>query len=891
MSVIDSLLARCRHFLRGIFRRDDVERELREELDGYLGMLVEQNLARGMPPRAALRAARLQFGDVDCVTEQVRDVRSGAWIEGLLRDIRYALRGLTRAPAFSVGAVATMAVGIGGGTAMFSIVAAVLLNPFDFAAPERLVQVVAESRRTGEVTNWVSYPNYRDLAESSASFDSLAAYRHGLFNLHGDGLPETLVGLMVSPGFFETLGVPPSVGRVFGRDVRTADEAVAVLSHDLWSRRFASDPAVVGRAVTIDNAPRVIVGVMPAGFNFPVGAPGASMLPDAQMQLWVPAATSAAREPRGDTNWWMFGRLKSGVRARQADAELVSIAERLEEQFPRANRGLGFEVVPLGDFVLAQVRPVMLLLLAGSLVLLLVACVNVTHLFLARAVSRESEAGLRVALGARRWQVVLQFLVESVTLTVAGGAVGMLFARYGVELLKAFGPASIPRLDQASLDWRVLLFSCAVALLTGLLVGAVPAFQVSRRDASLAFSGARATATRHRNLVHNALIGSEIALAVVLLVTAGLLVRSVLALHRVDPGFDPRGVVTGWIMPPGQKYPDAPAQQQFYTRAAANVAAVPDVACAGLVSALPFSGIANDTELRIQSPSGRTSDFRPHAELRVATPGYFCAIGLSMVAGRGFTQRDVLDAPLVALINEEAARRLWPDENPVGRRLSIDRTGEGEVWREIVGVVRSVRHRTLQTTPEPELYLPHTQYSSPIMVAVARTVADPGRAAAPLRAAVADVDADQAVFNVRTMEDLVSSSIAQNRFQALLLAFFGTAALLLSGLGIHGVVSYLLVQRRREFAIRLALGDTPVGLLAHVLRRTLVVAALGSAVGVGLALTVSHAISSLLFGVSPVDAVSFVAACAVVVALALTASLLPAREASRVSAASALRAD
>ena len=431
---------------------------------------------------------------------------------------------------------------------------------------------------------------------------------------------------------------------------------------------------------------------------------------------------------------------------------------------------------------------------------------------------------------------MLQFLVESVTLTVAGGAVGMLFARYGVELLKAFGPASIPRLDQASLDWRVLLFSCAVALLTGLLVGAVPAFQVSRRDASLAFSGARATATRHRNLVHNALIGSEIALAVVLLVTAGLLVRSVLALHRVDPGFDPRGVVTGWIMPPGQKYPDAPAQQQFYTRAAANVAAVPDVACAGLVSALPFSGIANDTELRIQSPSGRTSDFRPHAELRVATPGYFCAIGLSMVAGRGFTQRDVLDAPLVALINEEAARRLWPDENPVGRRLSIDRTGEGEVWREIVGVVRSVRHRTLQTTPEPELYLPHTQYSSPIMVAVARTVADPGRAAAPLRAAVADVDADQAVFNVRTMEDLVSSSIAQNRFQALLLAFFGTAALLLSGLGIHGVVSYLLVQRRREFAIRLALGDTPVGLLAHVLRRTLVVAALGSAVGVGLAL-------------------------------------------------------
>ena len=392
-----------------------------------------------------------------------------------------------------------MAVGIGGGTAMFSIVAAVLLNPFDFAAPERLVQVVAESRRTGEVTNWVSYPNYRDLAETSASFDSLAAYRHGLFNLHGDGLPETLVGLMVSPGFFETLGVPPSVGRVFGLTARIEDEAAAVISHDLWSRRFGSDPAVVGRSVTIDNAPRVIVGVMPAGFNFPVGAPGSSMLPDAQMQLWVPAATSAVREPRGDTNWWMFGRLKSGVRARQADAELVSIAERLEEQFPRANRGLGFDVVPLRDFVLAQVRPAMLLLLAGSLVLLLVACVNVTHLFLARAVSHESEAGLRVALGARRWQVVLHSLVESVTLTVAGGAVGVLFARYGVELLKAFGPAaSIPRLDQAGLDWRVLLFSCVVALLTGLLVGAVPAFQVSRRGVSLAFSGVRTTATKHR---------------------------------------------------------------------------------------------------------------------------------------------------------------------------------------------------------------------------------------------------------------------------------------------------------------------------------------------------------------------------------------------------------
>ena len=324
--------------------------------------------------------------------------------------------------------------------------------------------------------------------------------------------------------------------------------------------------------------------------------------------------------------------------------------------------------------------------------------------------------------------------------------------------------------------------------------------------------------------------------------------RSVLALHRVDPGFrSPRG---------GDRVDHAAGAEVSECAGATsvstpgrrqNVAAVPDVTCAGLVSALPFSGIANDTELRIQSPSGRTSDFRPHAELRVATPGYFCAIGLPMVAGRGFTQRDVLDAPLVALINEEAARRLWPDENPVGRRLSIDRTGEGEVWREIVGVVRSVRHRTLQKSPEPELYLPHTQYSSPIMVAVARTVTDPGRAAAPLRAAVAGVDADQAVFNVRTMEDLVSSSIAQNRFQALLLAFFGIAALLLSGLGIHGVVSYLLVQRKREFAIRLVLGDTPVGLLAHVLRRTLVVAALGSAVGVGAALALSHLISSLLF--------------------------------------------
>ena len=809
----------------------------------------------------------------------------------IVRNVYYVLRSLTRARAFSTSAIATMAVGIGGGTAMFSIVAAVLLSPFDFAAPERLVQVVAESRRTGEVSNWTSYPNYRDLAETASSFESLAAYRHTLFNLHGDGLPETLVGLTVSPNFFTTLGVPPAVGRVFAGEARTEDETVAVISHDLWSRRFASDPAVVGRSVRIDNTPRLIVGVMPEDFNFPVSVPGSSTLPNTQMQLWVPVASSAVDEPRGDTNWWVFGRLSPGVRVQQANSELAAVADRLEVQFPRANAGLGFRGMSLSEFVLAEVRPAMLLLLAGSLILLLVACVNVAHLLLARGISREGEAGIRIALGARRWQIVSQSLVESVTLSFAGAALGALAASYGVELLKAVGPASIPRLDEASLDWRVLLFSCIVALSMGLLLGAVPALRASRRQASLPFNGVRTTATRQRNLVHNALIGSEITLAIVLLVMASLLVRSVLALQRVDPGFQPTGAVTGWIMLPGSTYPDAPAQQQFYTRAAANTASIPDVSCAGLVSALPFSGIANDTELRLQNPSGGASEFRPHAELRVATPGYFCAIGLPIVAGRGFTERDETEAPLVALVNEETTRRLWPGENPLGRRISIDRTAEGEVWREIVGVVRSVRHRTLQTTPDPELYLPHTQYSSPIMVTVARSAGDPGRMATPLRAAVADVDVDQAVFNVRTMEDLVSASISQNQFQAILLAFFGTAAFLLSGLGIYGVVSYLLAQRRREFAIRLALGETPVGLVALVLRRTLVLAVLGSVIGVGIALTGSRAIASLLFGISPADVVSFAAPCAMVIALALAASAVPARETSRVSAASALRAD
>lgn len=878
--------------LRALGRWRRREAELDEEIRFHLAAETEERIAEGMSPEDARMAARRDFGNVPLMRELTRETWGWGPAERLIKDCRYALRALTRAPAFSASAIATMAVGIGGATAMFSIVGAVLLNPFDFAAPERLVQVVAESRRTGEVTNWVSYPNYRDLAEAGgSSFESVAAYRHALFNLHGDGLPETFIGLAVSPGFFHTLGAPPAIGRVFGGDARTENDAVAVISHDLWSRHFAGDPAAVGRSVTIDGVPRVIVGVMPEDFNFPVSAPGSSALPDTQMQLWVPAAASVVEEPRGDTNWWVFGRLKSGVRAGQAHAELAAAAARLEAQFPRANGGLGFRVVSLGDFVLAEVRPAMLLLLAGSFVLLLVACVNLTHLLLARAMSRENEVGIRVALGAGRRQIVLQFLIESVTLSLAGGAVGVLVASYGVDLLKAFGPVSIPRLEQAGLDWRVLLFSCGVAVSTGLLVGVVPALQVLRQRVSAALGGIRTTATRRRSLVHGVLISSEVALTIVLLVLASLLVRSVLALQGVDPGFDARGVATGWIMLPESRYPDAPAQRRFYTRAAANVAAIPDVTCSGLVSALPFSGIANDTELRIQSAAGGVADFRPHAELRVATPGYLCALGLPVVAGRGFTERDDMEAPLVALANEEAAKRLWPRESPLGRRFSIDRTAEGETWREIVGVVRSVRHRALQATPEPELYLPHTQHASPIMVAVARTDGDPARLATPLRAAVAAVDSDQAVFNVRTMEELVSTSIAQNRFQALLLAFFGAAAFLLSGLGIHGVVGYLVAQRRRELAIRLALGDTPAGLVTLVLRRTLVLAALGTAAGAGIALSGSRAITSLLFGVSPVDAASFLATCAAVVALSLAASFLPARAASRVPAITALRAD
>ncbi|HXG65436.1 MAG TPA: ABC transporter permease [Blastocatellia bacterium] len=806
-------------------------------------------------------------------------------MDHFLQDVRYAIRILFRRPGFTVVAIIALALGIGANSAIFSVVNAVLLRPLRYKNPGQLVWIRETNFAAGIESEPASPPNYTDWRSQNESFTDMAAFANTAAILTDAGEPERIPGSAVTSNFFDVLGVNALLGRTFmPHEDQAGNQRVAVLSYGLWARRFGADPNIIGATVMFNGNPYTIIGVMPQDFQHPV--PGARN----PAQLWLPLVFDMSQEHRRGDYLGVIARRKPEVSLEQARAEMQAIAARLEQQYPATNTGWSVSVTPLHEHFVGDVRPALLVLLGAVCFLLLIACANVANLLLARAAARQKEIAIRAALGAGRWRVVRQLLTESVILALMGGAGGLVLAMWGIEALQALSPETIPRLNELSLDGRVVGFTLAVSLLTGIVFGLAPALQVSspRLNETLKEGGRGSAEGARGNRIRSLLAATEIALALVLLVGAGLMIRSFLRLQDVNPGFRTERVLTTQLLLPRSKYKEGPQVAAFSTQLLERVGSLPGVEAAGLIDILALSGGGNflgfSVEGRPLPPAGQN----PDAETFVIGGDYFRTMGIPLMKGRLFTRQDNLDAPGAVIISETMARRFWPDEDPMGKRITTGNPQTGP-WFTVVGIVGDVRHQELSAEPYPQMYFPYTQRPRNSFTLVARTSSDPLAMVAAIRSQVQEMDPNQPLYNVRTMEQVLADSIGRPRFNTLLIAIFAVVALILATVGIYGVISYSVTQRTHEIGIRMALGARATDILAMVFKQGLKLALAGVAVGLAGAFALTQLMSSLLFGVTAADPITYVAISLLLTGVALAASYLPARRATKVDPMVALR--
>jgi predicted permease len=870
--------------LPGWRRRDE---ELDEEVRSHLRMAVEDRVERGETPEQAEAAARREFGNVTLVKEVTREMWGLAWLRQFTQDLKYGLRTMRRGPGFTAAAVVTLALGIGANSAIFSVVNAVLLRPLPYPNAGRLVRIKRVDPRGGNVGGTVSYPNFSDFREQAPGLQYAAAYSDSYGWLGGSGEPERVEGVYASADLFPALGVGPALGRAFtAEEDRPGAPLVAVISHGLWQRRFGSDEGIIGREILLDGDKTTVIGVMPRGFNFPVGGE--------TNDFWVPLGSSGYAEMlknRRGNNHSVIASLRPGVDISQAQAELDAVNERLASLYPEANAGTGVRVTDLQKDLVGDVRPALLVLLAAVSLVLLIACANVANLLLARAAARGREMALRTALGATRGRIVRQMLAESLLLSAAGGVVGLLVASWAVPLLVAVNPGGIPRVSEIDLDPRVLAFALVVSLVTGVLFGLAPALKVSRPDLNEALKeGGRGTAGNPaRSRVRSLLIVSEVALSLVLLVGAGLLIRSFVALLNTPPGYDPSRVLTATLDVSRAVYPEP---ERFFQQVSARVRELPGVEAAGMTSLLPLSPSDTSVEFRIEGRPEPQPGSAPVARPLAVDQDFFRAMGVAVRKGRALSEQDTGRSLKVVLVSEELARRYFPGEDPVGKRLILYHTyakSEPAPY-EVVGVVSDVRHRGLNVPASPEFYVSYMQMAPTRMTLVVRSAApDVAGLAASVRGAIMEVDRGALVWDLRQMDERLADSVAPQRFNTLLLGLFALVALALSATGILGVMSYTVTQRTHEIGIRLALGATRTDILRLVVGRGMLLTLGGVALGTAVALGLTRLMSSLLYGVSTTDPATFIAVAALISAVALVACYVPARRATKVDPLIALR--
>jgi putative ABC transport system permease protein len=869
--------------LRGLFGDRRADQDLDDEIETHLRLLTERYVRQGMTAAEASRAARRQFGNITLLQEEHRGMRGIRIIDTFFQDLRYGIRMLRRNPGGAFVAVLTLALGIGANTAIFSVVNAVLLQSFPYRDPDRLV-LLNQYRTVAEMdgANGEIFLEWRDQAKA---FEQIAGYSSNTAVITGSGEPERLAVGNITFDLFATLGVGPALGRAFIQSEYTdGGEPVVILSDGLWRRRFGADPRVIGRTLTLEGQSRTIVGIMAPGFRFPE-----------ESDLWLPLTINSGCQRCIHLD--VLARLRAGMTLEAARSDLSVILERRRQAFPGGYSDTRVRVISLGERLVGNIRLALLVLLGAVAFVLLIACANVANLLLARSAARQKEMAIRSAIGAGRLRLVRQLLTESLLLSLMGGAAGLLAAKWGVKLLVALSPAGIARIQESEVDGRALGFTCVVVVLTGLIAGALPALQASKTDVSGALkelSGARSGQGGARRAL-SALMIAELALALVLLTGAGLMIKSFLRLLAVPRGFNPDGVLTLALHPSAAKYPwQSPQLSAYFQESLDRVRALPGIQSAALAGALPLAGPARrligiEIDGRLQhEPGGEPAT----VDANFVSPDYFQTMGIQIRAGRAFTSQDGAETPRVAIINETLARRFFPNENPIGHRLLFI----GNEPATIVGVIGDAYNRGLDSEVYPEVYgvaMQNPKFMGALLVArVASSQNNPSglsNLAAAIRNQAHAIAPNEPVNQVVTMDERLSNSVATRRFQMQLLGTFAGLALVIATVGIYGVISYAVSQRTHEIGIRMALGAQAGDVLRMVIWRGMILTLIGVALGLAAAVALTRVMKNLLFNVSVTDPVTFALIALLLVGVALIASYIPARRATKVDPLQALR--
>ena len=864
-------------------KRHKFEQEMDEELRAHVEAETEENIRRGMTREEARRRALAEFGGLEQIKEEARELRWSVWLETLWQDIRYAARTLRKSPGFTAVAVLTLALSIGANTAIFTVVNAVLLRPLPYPQSDTLVRVWENPGDNPR--NLLNPRNFVDWREMNRSFLQAGAFYFESVALTGDGEPERIVAARATPELFTVLGVSPLLGRtLLPGDDNSTGEQVTVISHGLWQRRFGADPGVVGRMLTVNGQAVAVVGVMSTGFRFPP-----------QADAWLPIRLSPqalSPESRGSHYLRAVARLKPGVSVKQAQADLDAIYAQLREQYPDNLKRWRVHVVSFYDDAVSDVRAPLRILQGAVGLVFLIACANVAGLQLARGAARQKEIAVRAALGATRGRIVRQLLTESSLLALAGGSLGALLGWWGTSALVALRPASLLFLDAVSPDATVFTFTFAMSIAAGLVFGLAPAFQVSGTGAAPALqdSDTRSGAGVRAAAMRRVFVVSQLALSLVLLAGAGLLIRSLWQLGQVDPGFRASNVLTMRVALSPSRYAEPPAQASFYNQVIERVQDLPGVEAAAMISDPPVSGGVGlwKNGFHVVGRPEPAPGERTYAYLRWITPGYFRTLGIPLLRGRTLEETDNAASPWVVVVDEAFARQFFPGEDPIGKHLTIS-MGPQRLPREIVGIVGGVRQTALEMEGEPHMYVPYAQTPLSYGTILARTAGDPSGFAAAVRREVQAVDGQQPVYAIQTLEQIIATSVSDRRFNMLLLAAFAGVALALAGIGVYGVIAYSVGQRRREIAIRMALGAAPRDVFSLFVGDGLRLILMGTALGLAGAVGLTRLLGNQLYAVAPRDPWTFGGVTIVLAAIALLACWMPARRAMRVDPMVALR--
>jgi putative ABC transport system permease protein len=873
--------------------------EITEELANHLEDRYQELRTAGMTDPDAGRAIIAELQESKSLTEELRKVepqltrpsivlgaRRRHMIGDVWQDLHYGVRTLLKKPAFTAVALLTLALGIGANTAIFSVVNAILLRPLQFEASDRLITVTHRYPNLNLVAP-VSPPCYFDYRAKDDVFENAAASSGASFNMTEDGSdPERIQGRRATASFFPTLGIGPVLGRSFvDEEDRPGNERVAIVSHGLWQRRFGGDSNVLGQNITLDGVGYNIIGVMPAEYRLFAGD-----------EIWIPMAFSpdeVSPNRRRSEYLSMIARMRPGVSLDQAQAAMDSVANWILEKQPgsfASDGSWGVGVKLLYEEFVSEIRPALYVLLAAVGLVLLIACANVANLVLARGAGRRKEIAIRHALGADRGRVIRQLLTESVLLALIGGALGVVIAFWGVDLLVSLNENNIPRSQEISVDGQVLVFGLVLSVFTGILFGLIPALQGSQSDLTGTLKeGGRTSGGSTRSRLRNIFVVAEVALALVLLIGTGLMVRSFTRVLQVNPGFRVDNVLTMQVSLSPKRYTESQQVKSFYERALTEIESLPGVESAAAVSALPLSGAVSSGFFGIEGLELQPGEQSPHSDRRSSTFDYFRTMGIPLLAGRDFAQKDQPETPNVVIIDETLAMRYWGDRDPIGARVTFNRVNNAQVWREVVGVVGAIKHKALDADYRGTMYFPHSQNSFSNMTLAVRTTKDPMRLASAIQGAIRTVDNDQPVYRILTMEELLNRSVAQRRFAVLLLSIFSVVALLLACVGLYGVMSYRVSQRTHEIGIRMALGAQARDVLGMVVRQGMLLTGIGVVIGLAASIAFTRFISDLLFGVQPTDPMTFAVITALLGAVAMIACYVPARRATRVDSMIALR--